>query len=220
MSLHRSVGMPRRFQCEIVMGCTPIASASLACPPLPSPPKCSIALLKPFISGPKYPFCVLIVTVTVIWLQAPIGINFLFMDDVTMFGKNFAAALEKKGITPSELADKIGVGRQRITHWKKRGVSARYAQAVAAKIGADPAKISNLKNLNRGPAEAQRAVSYTTDIKAPSSPRDEAAALAESLSQGSRRSLIEGLVKSFSTQDAAWAAYLFADRVRHDLEEG
>lgn len=79
-------------------------------------------------------------------MQPPHGINFLVMEDQNEYGATFETALkESQDWTPTTLAAELGVNPQRIQHWKKRGVSARYAHAVATLIEVSAGSISKLK---------------------------------------------------------------------------
>lgn len=79
-------------------------------------------------------------------MQEGVCINFLYMDDTNPTGKKFAAALTVSGIKPADLARELKVLPQRINHWKKRGVSARYSQKVAKLLGVDAGQIASLED--------------------------------------------------------------------------
>jgi SOS-response transcriptional repressor LexA len=87
------------------------------------------------------------VTETVISAQEDSHVNFLDMTDENKYGDAFSRALKDKRVKPAVLARELGVGPQRINHWKKRGVSAKYAAAVAAILGTRAAVISNLEEV-------------------------------------------------------------------------
>lgn len=87
------------------------------------------------------------VTPMVIRGQAQNEINLLVMSDRTPQGEKFDKLLAEAKIKKKDLAEELGVRPQSIQHWKKRGVSARYASAVAHRLGVDPAEISAVKEL-------------------------------------------------------------------------
>lgn len=79
------------------------------------------------------------------WLQASVEVNFLDMEEAAnKFGKRFAEALEGKRMAPAELARKLGVSPQRMTHWKNRGVAAKYAARVGEILGVNPEHIASI----------------------------------------------------------------------------
>lgn len=60
-------------------------------------------------------------------------------------GRNFRMSLQRAGLTAAELADRLDVRPQTVGNWKKRGVSASAAVAVAELLGVDAAKIADLR---------------------------------------------------------------------------
>lgn len=61
-------------------------------------------------------------------------------------GEEFERSMARKPITPSEMAEFAGVNPQSITHWKNRGVAAKYAHKVAAHLGVPAESISKVKD--------------------------------------------------------------------------
>lgn len=56
-------------------------------------------------------------------------------------GAQFADLMEKSGIGPSQVARRLGVLPQNVNNWRKRGVPAAAAQAVAAMLDCKPEDI-------------------------------------------------------------------------------
>lgn len=80
----------------------------------------------------------------------------MVMSDSDIYGLAFTAALKKSDVKPADLARSLGVNPQRITHWKKRGVSAKFAHAVAEMLKVDPRQISGLEVLDASHLIPQR----------------------------------------------------------------
>jgi len=65
----------------------------------------------------------------------------------TKAGRNYQRALELSKMRPADLAEQLGLKSQSIANWRHRGVSTKYAQAVAELLGAKAEKISVLPDL-------------------------------------------------------------------------
>lgn len=101
---------------------------------------------------------------TVIPAQELICINLVVMEDMAKYGMGFARALAAKRMSPAKLADDLGVSPQRITHWKKRGVSAKFAHKVATLLDVDPGAIARLEGADDLRLVEQRA-DYAASLK-------------------------------------------------------
>lgn len=65
----------------------------------------------------------------------------------TKAGRNYQRALELSKMRPADLAEQLGLKSQSIANWRHRGVSTKYAQAVADLLGAKAEKISVMPDL-------------------------------------------------------------------------
>ena len=92
-------------------------------------------------------------------------------------GIAFERAMAERDITPTGMAKLLNVQPQRITHWKKRGVSARYAQQAATYLQVAPGLISKLAGDN---AIEEMPATYVTDeeVKAALTSKKQYAAIA------------------------------------------
>lgn len=70
------------------------------------------------------------------------------MDDkqqkLEALGRNFQRALDGAGMRAADLVRELRVTHQTVGNWKKRGVSAKYAPAVASRLGVKPSQIALL----------------------------------------------------------------------------
>lgn len=67
------------------------------------------------------------------------------MENQSEKGRLFSERCKRKGLKWAKIARELGVSPQNITHWRQRGVSAEYANAVAALLGCHPSEISIAK---------------------------------------------------------------------------
>lgn len=64
-------------------------------------------------------------------------------------GKNFENAVAKAEMTRTALADLVGVHQSSFSYWYKRGVTTRYANAVAEVLDLDVKTILNKAQMGR-----------------------------------------------------------------------
>lgn len=138
-------------------------------------------------------------------------------DETEINRRDNARELARRCGSKAAFADRIGRTPGQIGHIIGKTPTKNIGKALARDIEAAFGTGKYWLDRNHGFGNSMVVAESATGYPAPAADRAEAIELIARLSQRDRKKLIRQLTDQVSTADAAWAAALFADRVRRDV---
>lgn len=129
------------------------------------------------------------------------------MTEKNKHGDFFRQTLQESQFSGAQLARELNVLPQRIQHWQKRGVAAKYAPKVAEMLKVRPAQISNLED----------AESVVVTLEGQSIQAEQGELLLEDLTPDKQLAAVLAIADSASPEDAITYAEYFLARAKAGL---